>query len=89
MTLREIKYIIFIFLTILFINSLIIFLYPYFGCLEMNSTNLFRGNLACFAFTNINYHIQKYQMDFYIIVSGFILKTANTLIQDYLNIKLE
>ena len=61
---EEMKYILFGFTIVLFVNSLIQYSYPYFGCTEMNLTNLFRGNLWCVAFTNINYHVQSFQDTF-------------------------
>jgi len=78
--LQEMKHILFGFSTIILINIMIHYFYPFFGCLEMSLTNVFRGNLWCVAFTNINYHIQKYQINFYLAFAGYLLQNANKLV---------
>jgi hypothetical protein len=86
---QEMKYILFGFMMILFVNLLIQYSYPYFGCTEMSTTNIFRGNLLCVAFTNINYHVQQYQIQFYLAIAGYLLQNANNFIQEFLKIKLD
>jgi len=84
---QEMKYIMFGFTMLLFANIMIQYLYPYFGCTEMSITNVFRGNILCITFTNINYHIQNYQIQFYLAVAGYLLQKGNIFIQEFLKVK--
>ena len=87
MMVEEIKYILLGFSSLLMMNFIIQSSYPYFGCMDMSVTNIFRGNLCCVAFTNINYHVQNFQLQFYLAVAGFFLTKSNTVIQNIRNVK--
>jgi len=86
---EEMKYILMGFTMILFVNSLIQYSYPYFGCTEMNLTNIFRGNLWCVAFTNVNYHVQTFQIHFYLGLAGYFMQKATTFVNEYLKVKVD
>mgnify|MGYP004325782179 CR=1 FL=1 len=83
------KYILLGFFSLLMMNIIIQSSYPYFGCMDMSITNIFRGNLFCVAFTNINYHVQTFQIHFYLGLAGYFLQKANTFVNEYLKVKID
>lgn len=86
---EEMKYIIIGFSTLLIINIMIQYSYPYFGCTDLSITNVFRGNLICVAFTNVNYHIQNFQIQFYLAIAGLLMNKSNTIIQNIIKFNME
>jgi hypothetical protein len=74
---KDIQYILFGFFMMLLINSIIYFIIQYFECNEVTLTNIFRTNLFCIGLTKMEYHIQEYQLNFYIALSFFIYKKLN------------
>ena len=72
----------FVSLNILLLNSCI-----FFGCYEMNITNIFRLNLFCNACTDMSYHLQKYQLQIYMTMGGYFLKKINENVNQYTNSK--
>ena len=72
----------FLSLNFLLLNSCI-----FFGCYEMNITNIFRLNLFCNACTDMSYHLQKYQLQIYMTMGGYFLKKINENVNQYTNSK--
>lgn len=82
---QDIQYILFGFFMVLLINSFLCFVIQYFECNEVTITNMFRTNLFCIGIRKVDYHIQEYQLNFYIVVSFFIYKKLNEYFVHYKN----
>ena len=68
------------FSSILFLNFLLLNSCIFFGCYEINFTNLFRTNMLCNACTDMSYQLQKYQIQIYVFIGGYFVSKLNELI---------
>ena len=75
------------FFIIILLNLAILNICPTLGCYEVSVMNLFRGNLLCNACINVSYNIQKYQMQIYFAIGGFLVKKMNSIIGEFMKIK--
>ena len=76
------------FSSILSLNFLLLNSCIFFGCYEVNFTNLFRLNLFCNACTDMSYHLQKFQIQIYVALGGYSLKKVNDFIHQHTQSKI-
>ena len=73
----------FLSLNFLLLNSCI-----FFGCYEINFTNIFRLNLLCNACTDMTYHLQQIQIQIYVALGGYSIKKVNDFIYQHTQSKI-
>ena len=80
---RERMVVVMTFSSIIFLNFLLLNSCIFFGCYEVNFTNIFRLNLFCNACTDMTYNLQRYQIQIYWALGGYSLKKTNDFIHQY------
>tara|TARA_B100001094_G_C18187106_1_gene804540 strand:- start:1641 stop:1982 length:342 start_codon:yes stop_codon:yes gene_type:complete len=67
---------------IIMVNIFLLNICSWGGCYEINMTNILRLNLFCNTCTDALYNLQKYQVQIYVFLGGYIFTKINCLISD-------